>query len=141
MKGIADFTRGPVTKQLICFALPLFASQLLQILYNMADMVIVGQVMGKVGLSAVAIGGLCFFGCAGRSGMNALINGSGNTKVNFATAIFDGLVLRLGLSVLFGLYLNWAYLGFWLGDALANFTPLWVGAAFYASGKWKERRL
>lgn len=41
----------------------------------------------------------------------------------------------------FGLYLNWAYLGFWLGDALANFTPLWVGAAFYASGKWKERRL
>lgn len=57
MKGIADFTRGPVTKQLICFALPLFASQLLQILYNMADMVIVGQVMGKVGLSAVAIGG------------------------------------------------------------------------------------
>ncbi len=24
MKGIADFTRGPVTKQLICFALPLF---------------------------------------------------------------------------------------------------------------------
>ena len=24
MKGIADFTRGPVTKQLICFALLLF---------------------------------------------------------------------------------------------------------------------
>lgn len=41
----------------------------------------------------------------------------------------------------FGLYLNWAYFGFWLVDALANFTPLWVGAAFYASGKWKERRL
>ncbi len=94
-----------------------------------------------VGLEYLPIGVLCFFGCAGRSGMNALINGSGNTKVNFATAIFDGLVLHLGLSVLFGLYLNWAYLGFWLGDALANFTPLWVGAAFYASGKWKERRL
>ena len=94
-----------------------------------------------VGLEYIPIGVLCFFSCAGRSGMNALINGSGNTKVNFATAIFDGLVLRLGLSVLFGLYLNWAYLGFWLGDALANFTPLWIGAIFYASGRWKTRRL
>jgi len=30
-------------------------------------------------------------------------------------------------------------MGFWLGDALANFTPLWVGLLFYHSGAWKKK--
>ena len=71
--------------------------------------------------------------------MNALINGSGNYKVNFATAILDGIVMRIGLSVLFGLVLDMQHIGFWLGDALAGFTPLWIGLAFYFSGKWKKK--
>ena len=55
--NITDFTRGGITRHLITFAAPLFLSNLLQIVYNMADMVIVGQTLGKVGLSAVSIGG------------------------------------------------------------------------------------
>lgn len=97
--------------------------------------------VARIGLEYVPIGILCFFSCAGRSAMNSLINGSGNTKVNFATALFDGLILRLGLSVLFGVYLNMRYMGFWLGDALANFTPFWVGSLFYLSGAWKKSRV
>lgn len=54
---IADFTNGSVTKQLVKFATPLFLSSLLQIVYNMVDMVVVGQKLGKVGLSAVSVGG------------------------------------------------------------------------------------
>ena len=68
----------------------------------------------------------------------ALINGSGNYKVNFATAILDGIVMRIGLALLFGLTLGMKHYGFWLGDALAGFTPLWIGLVFYCSGKWKE---
>ena len=56
-KYTADFTDGKIFKQLIVFATPLFFSNLLQIIYNIADMIIVGQSMGKVGLSAVSIGG------------------------------------------------------------------------------------
>ena len=56
-KFITDFTQGSVPKQLLRFATPLFLANLLQVVYNMADMVIVGQVMGSVGLSAVSIGG------------------------------------------------------------------------------------
>ena len=52
-----DFTQGNIEKQLYCFAAPLFLSSLLQIVYSMVDMIIVGQVMGKIGLSAVSIGG------------------------------------------------------------------------------------
>lgn len=83
---------------------------------------------------------LLFFGSAARAGMNALINGSGNYQCNFATAILDGIVMRIGLSVLFGLILDMKYLGFWLGDALAGFTPFVIGTVFYLSGAWKLGR-
>ena len=54
---IADFTTGNVNRQLVSFAMPMFLSHLLQIVYNMADMIIVGQTLGKVGLSAISVGG------------------------------------------------------------------------------------
>ena len=54
---IKDFTQGNITKQLIVFAWPLFLSNLLQVVYNMVDMMVVGNVLGKAGISAVAVGG------------------------------------------------------------------------------------
>lgn len=81
---------------------------------------------------------LLFFGSALRSAMNALINGSGNYKINFVTAIMDGIVMRIGLALLFGLALDMRHYGFWLGDALAGFTPFWIGLIFYFTGLWKR---
>lgn len=54
---ITDLTVGSVTTQLFRFAAPLFFANALQAIYNIVDMVVVGQVMGGVGMSAVAIGG------------------------------------------------------------------------------------
>ena len=81
---------------------------------------------------------LMFMGSAFRSMMNSLLNGSGNHRVNFATAILDGIVMRIGLAVLFGLILDMKHYGFWLGDALAGFTPFFIGLVFYFSGAWKK---
>ncbi|MBQ8388554.1 MAG: MATE family efflux transporter [Clostridia bacterium] len=86
----------------------------------------------------VPIAVLLFFGSALRAIMNALMNGSANHKINFATAIFDGIVMRIGLAVLFGLVLDMKHYGFWLGDALAGFTPFVIGVVFYLSGRWKR---
>ncbi len=91
----------------------------------------------ELGLSYLPVIILVFFGNTARSGMNALINGSGNTGTNFATAILDGIVLRIGLGLLFGVALDMGYLGFFLGDALAGFTPFFIGIVFYWSGRWK----
>ena len=88
----------------------------------------------------VPIAAILFYASACRAGMNALINGSGNVKVNFATAIMDGIVLRIGLSLLFGIALNMGYMGFFLGDALAGFTPFVIGCIFYISGRWKHQK-
>lgn len=91
-----------------------------------------------VAMEYLPIAVLIFLGSACRAPANAIINGSGNYRVNFATAIFDGIVMRLGLSALFGLSLNMGYIGFWLGDALAGFTPLVIGIVFYLTGAWKK---
>ncbi len=89
----------------------------------------------------VPIAILLFFGAALRAVMNALINGSGNYKINFATAIFDGIIMRIGLALLFGVALDMKHYGFWLGDALAGFTPFWIGLVFYLTGKWKNPKV
>lgn len=91
-----------------------------------------------IGIEYLPIAILLFFGSAARSPMNALMNGSGNTAVNFSTAIFDGIVMRIGLAILFGLVLDMQYFGFWLGDALAGFMPLVIGIVFYFVGSWRK---
>lgn len=56
-KIVKDLTQGNVMSQLFLFAMPLFLSNTLQALYNLVDMVVVGQVVGGAGMSAVSIGG------------------------------------------------------------------------------------
>lgn len=52
-----DLTQGPVFRQLTAFAIPVALANALQAVYSMVDMVVVGQVVGSSGLSAVGIGG------------------------------------------------------------------------------------
>lgn len=95
----------------------------------------------SIGMGYIPIAILIFWGSAARSGMNAFINGSGNYGINFATALLDGIILRIGLSFLFGLSFKMGYFGFWLGDALAGFTPFFIGIVFYASDRWKKQNI
>ena len=52
-----DLTEGSVTGQLLKFSMPFLFSNLLQALYNLADMLIVGNFCGPTGASAVGMGG------------------------------------------------------------------------------------
>ena len=54
---IRDLTKGKVVPQLLRFVLPLFLSNALQAVYNLVDMIVVGNFIGKAGMSAVSIGG------------------------------------------------------------------------------------
>ena len=81
-----------------------------------------------------------FIGSAFRAPSNALSNGTGNYIVNFAIAILDAIVIRIGLALLLGINFSMGYLGFWLGDAIAGFTPFFIGSVFYLSGKWKTNK-
>ncbi len=52
-----DLTTGPVAKKLYRFALPIIFTNLLQAIYNVVDMIIVGQFLGSTGMAAVSVGG------------------------------------------------------------------------------------
>ena len=54
---VKDLTEGKVVPLLLRFAFPLFVSNALQAVYNVVDMVVVGNYIGKAGMSAVSIGG------------------------------------------------------------------------------------
>ena len=48
-----DLTKGHLGKQILLFSLPLMLSNLLQVLFNMADIAVVGQFAGSTALGAV----------------------------------------------------------------------------------------
>lgn len=55
-------------------------------------------------------------------------------------ALIDGVVMRIGLALLFGLVFGMKHYGFWLGDAIAGFTPFIIGIIFYASSPFRSRK-
>lgn len=54
---INNMTSGDVVRQLLLFAYPFMLSNLLQVVYTLVDMIVVGQFVGSHGLSGVSIGG------------------------------------------------------------------------------------
>lgn len=70
-----DLTKGPVTKTMLLFALPMMLGNLLQQLYNVADTLIVGRFLGPDALAAV---------------------GAAYTLMTFLTSILLGLCMGSG---------------------------------------------
>lgn len=52
-----DMTQGPFFRKILLFALPLAASSILQLLFNAADVVVVGRFAGSTALAAVGSNG------------------------------------------------------------------------------------
>lgn len=129
LKNLAVITLSVATVFSVLIAV--FPEQIFGIFTTEPDVLAIAR-----GFIPIAI--LLFFGSALRAVMNALLNGSGNYKINFVTAILDGIIMRIGLAVLFGLAFEMKHYGFWLGDALAGFTPFFIGVVYYATGKWKK---
>jgi putative MATE family efflux protein len=110
---IRDLTQGSVARELITFSIPFALSNLLQTLYSLVDMVIIGQFVGSAGLSAVSIGGdvmtlltfLCMGFCTAGQIMISQYVGSGdrrNISRTIGTMFTVILASSLVLAVVFG---------------------------------------
>ncbi|MBQ8268732.1 MAG: MATE family efflux transporter [Clostridia bacterium] len=73
-------------------------------------------------------------------GSGAFIQGIGNAKLCMVLAILDGVVLRIGLSWLFGIFLDLGFFGFVLGYGLAPYGYAIPSLLYFISGKWEKRR-
>ena len=52
-----DMTDGPIFSKLVVFTLPLMFTAILQILFNAADVIVVGKFAGSLALAAVGSNG------------------------------------------------------------------------------------
>lgn len=73
-------------------------------------------------------------------GSNAFVQGIGNAKLSMILSLLDGVVLRIGLSWLFGIWLDWGFFGFVLGYGLAPYGCGVPGLLYFFAGGWKKRR-
>ena len=69
------------------------------------------------------------------------INGVGNTALNMVIAILDGVIARIGLSLLFGKTFGMGLEGFWWGSALAGYVSVILAGLYFVFGKWESRKI
>ena len=89
-------------------------------------------------ITYIPIAMIQYLGCVLRPPNFALINGSGNSKLNLAVALLDGIFCRIGLSLLLGIVFSWGIRGFWYGNALSGLVPFLIGTVYLVSGRWKK---
>ena len=108
---INDMTRGPLAKQILLYSAPLVMANILQTLYNLVDLAIVGQVVGSEGVSAVSIAGQITFllyalGIGFGSGAQILISqqvGSGDmdgVRRTTGTSLTAHTILSIAVMIL-----------------------------------------
>ena len=82
---------------------------------------------------------LSFYGNGLRSPFFALINGSGNSRLNLLVGLLDGLVCRIGLAYFLGVVIEMGIQGFWYGSSLAGYVPVIIGLIYYFSKTWRTK--
>ena len=73
-------------------------------------------------------------------GTGAFIQGIGNAKLGMVLSVLDGVALRIGLSWLFGIVLDFGFYGFVLGYALAPYGYAVPSLIYFLSGIWQRKK-
>lgn len=72
---------------------------------------------------------------------NSLINGVGFSLLSMAIALLDGVIVRIPLCIFLCYHTSMGVYGIFLGNSLAGWVSVILGAAYFFSGAWKKRRL
>lgn len=106
-KNAIDMTHGPLAKQILAFSIPMMLSNLLQVLFNMSDIAVLGQfagdnALGSVGSTSTLIYLFTGFLIGLGSGVNVLCAryfGARDGK-NFSETIHSSVLVCLAFGVL-----------------------------------------
>ena len=105
-----DMTKGPLLTKIIAFAIPLMLTSMLQLLYNAADILVVGKFAGDASLAAVGSTGALislivnvFVGLSLGTGvvLSQAIGGKNNVRIH--RTVHTSMLLSLFLGLLVGL--------------------------------------
>ena len=82
-----------------------------------------------------------FYSSATVGAFQAMVTGSGFVTLGFAIGILDGVICKIGLSILFVYVLGLGYVGLFWGVACSRILPAFLCGAYFFSGKWRTRKL
>ena len=74
-------------------------------------------------------------------GSGAFVQGIGNAKLSMLLSVLDGVVLRIGLSWLFGIVFDFGFFGFVLGYGLAPYGYAIPSMIYFLAGRWQKRKV
>jgi putative MATE family efflux protein len=82
-----------------------------------------------------------FYVSAAISAFQAMVIGSGNSMLNFVIGILDGVVCKIGLSIVFAGIMGMGAYGYFWGTALSRVLPCLICMFYFYSGMWNKRKL
>lgn len=75
------------------------------------------------------------------SSFQSMVIGSGYASMNFMIGILDGVICKIGLSLLFVDVMKMGVIGYFWGIDLSRALPGIICVIFFVSGRWKKRKL
>jgi len=128
-----------VTAALVCAACSavlclLFPHQIFGIFTSDEAVISLGAVFLRIFI-------LHFFASAVTGSFQAMVTGCGFVELGFVLGILDGVICKIGFSMLFIYVFHMGYHGLWWGVACSRILPGCICVAYYISGKWKTRKL
>ncbi|MCD7708460.1 MAG: MATE family efflux transporter [Clostridiales bacterium] len=72
-------------------------------------------------------------------GTNAFVQGIGNARLSMVFSLMDGVICRIGLSLIFGKVMGMGFAGYVLGYGLAPCGAAIPGIIYFFSGVWMKR--
>lgn len=82
-----------------------------------------------------------YFASSFTASFQSMVTGSGFATFDLFIGLLDGIVCRIGLSILFAYILGMGATGFFWATALTRVIPGCIVFAYFMSGKWRERKL
>ncbi len=119
----------------ICSGLALFCPQEIFSVFTKDGAVIQ---MGSVYMGIMI---MHFYMSAITGTFQAMVTGCGFVSLGFLIGILDGVICRIGFSLLFVYGFHLGAEGYWWGTAFARTLPGLLCFAYFMSGKWKTRKL
>lgn len=82
-----------------------------------------------------------FFASALTSSYQSMIIGAGNASLNFVLGTLDGVVCKIGFSLIFEYVFHMGVLGFFWGTAVSRIIPGIITLIYFYGGYWKKATL
>lgn len=112
----------------------IFPKQLFALFTNEAEVIDLGVVFLHIMI-------VHFFCSAFVGSFQSMVTGCGFVELGFAIGVLDGVICKIGLSLVFLNVLGLGETSFWWGTALSRLLPGCLCLWYFLSGKWKTRKM